>query len=222
MGSIWKTLGAVAVLGMAGQAYADEDVGKFDVGPSIGTLGIGLEGGYRATDYLGVRAGFNMFSLNVKTNSSGINYSTDINLATVGSTVDLYPFAHASNGSGFRVSAGLKWDGNEAKVNATPANTVVVGNTAYAPAAIGTINGKLTFNPVAPYLGVGYSGRIFDSVYLAFDAGAIYQGSAKVSLSSTSGLISQADLDAEKSKIKSKLDLLQFYPVAMVSAKYRF
>jgi hypothetical protein len=222
MRQAYKMLGSVAMICVATQAQADQDSGWFSVGPNVSSLGAGLEGDYRATDFIGGRLGFNLFKINVDLRSQDVRYNSDINLASVGGTVDLYPFAHSLRGRGFRLSAGLKWNGNDADLTATPAYAVTVGNTLYTPAQIGTLKGTVSVDPVSPYFGLGYSGRVGSDLYLAFDAGALYQGKSKASLNSSTGLVSQSDISAEQAKIQDKFDTFVFYPVITASLKYRF
>ena len=187
---------------------------------------MGAEGSYRATDYIGGRVGFNMFGTSLSVNSGNVKYSTDINLATFGGTFDVYPLAHSPWGGGFRVSAGLKWNGNSLDLTATPVNGAKINGTSYPGAQLGTIKGTLDFEPISPYVGIGYAGRVYGGFELGIDIGALYQGRGNLNLTAsgiaatTPGL--QADLKKEEDKIISKVSLLDFYPVLEVTAKYRF
>ena len=212
------SLAIVVCLATGANAFATD----FSVGPTISTLGLGLEGNYQVLPQIGVRGGFNMFSMGgITVKGSGVSYQGDINLRSFGATVDVYPLAGVPLLNGFRGSLGLRYNGNSFDVTATPASSVKIGNSTYTPAQIGTIKGTIDYMPVNPYFGIGYSTNLLGTLYLNLDAGALYQGTSNVKLSST-GMISQGDVNAEAAKIKSNVDYFQFYPVVAITALYRF
>jgi hypothetical protein len=131
--------------------------------------------------------------------------------------LDVFPFR-----GNFRISAGARINGNQADISGTPTSNVTIGNTTYTPAQVGRLNGDIDFNTVAPYVGIGFDGHITDALTIGFDLGVLYQGKPSVSLSATNPAVSQADLNRERANIEDDLKMLQFYPVATVSLKYRF
>jgi hypothetical protein len=192
----------------------------FFIAPQISTLGVGVEAGYR-WDMFALRAGVNYFSMDRNFTAGGIRYQAEGSLQSVGLMADIFPF-----GGGFFLSGGLRLNGNEAKVRATPAGLVTIGNTTYTPAQIGQLDGKADFNEVAPYLGLGWRDTVFGSsnVILSVEAGALFQGGARTSLTCSGPVCStiEADLAAERREIERKLDDLEIFPVISVGLGVRF
>ena len=203
----------------AGPAPAAAD--PITVGLTVGTLGVGLEGGWRPLDYLGFRLGARAIAFDYHRSINGIPYNFGANLSSGGPILDVYPF-----GGGFRLSFGVNINGNNADVTATPSTAVHIGSTTYTPAEIGTLTGKTDYDRVAPYLGIGYAGRVSDSFVLAVDAGVFYQGQPRVSLAASGPLAGsaqlQSDLAQESRSIRSKIDWTAWYPAVQLSALFRF
>lgn len=203
----------------AGPAPAAAD--PITVGPTIGTLGVGLEGGWRPLDFLGLRLGARAIAFDDHQSIGGIPYKFGANLSSGGPTLDIYPF-----GGGFRLSVGVNINGNNADVTSTPSTPVHIGSTTYTPAEIGTLTGKADYDSVAPYLGIGYAGGASESFVLALDAGVFYQGGPRVSLAASGPLASspqlQSDLAQESRTIRSKIDWTAWYPAVQLAALFRF
>lgn len=210
--------GTVVALATTTTAFAqDRQVGAF-VAPQISTLGLGAEAGYRINDYVGVRGGGNVFRLNRSIDVDGIDYHGKATLKSFGATADVFPF-----GGGFHVSGGLRLNYNEIDLRATPGSAITIGGTTYTPAQAGTLDGKVDFRRVSPYLGIGWMGSLFSpNLHFGADLGVMFQGSPRVSLRSNSPFVSQANLERERADIVDELKPYRFYPVVSVSVGYRF
>jgi hypothetical protein len=210
---------AVAMALPASAAWAQ--TAPFGVGPTIGTLGAGLEGSLRVGPFLGVRLDGSVLSFDANRTISGVPYKFDAKLRSGGPTLDFYPF-----GGGFRLSGGVRIDGNKADVTSTPTSSIQIGSNIYTPAELGTLSGDVKYNRVAPYVGLGYGGRVTSWLELGFDAGVLYQGRPKVSLGASGAFANnpmlEADLDQQRAAIRSKINWTQWYPVLMLSALFRF
>jgi hypothetical protein len=208
---------AMALLAAAAQAQT----APFGIGPTVSTLGVGLEGSFRAGPYLGFRLDASALSFDYNRTISGIPYKFSTDLRSGGPVLDFYPF-----GGGFRLSGGARINGNKADVTSTPASSIRVGSNTYTPAQIGTLSGNVDYNRVAPYVGLGYGGRVTSWLELGVDAGVLYQGKPRVSLGASGAFANnpalQADLDQARASIKSKIDWTAWYPVLMLSALFRF
>lgn len=189
--------------------------------PHVGTLGFGVDAGYRVNESLGLRATGNYFALNRSGDIDGVSYKADGTMKNFGVLADYHPF-----GGGFHLTGGAYVNMNEASMSGTPTTSVMIGNNSYSPTDIGTLNGKVDFNRFTPYLGLGWKGSLLHpNLTVGADLGVIYQGSPRVSLSSTGALNSadyQADLERERKNIEDELAALRFYPVATVSVGYKF
>jgi hypothetical protein len=191
------------------------------VGVQASTLGAGLELGFRPTGLLGVRVGANFLDFDFHRTIDQVNYKFDNHLRSGGGVVDFYPFS-----GGLRLTAGVRIDGNDADVTGTPNTNVTIGSTTFTPAQLGTLTGRVTFNSVAPYAGLGYAAALPAGFELALDLGVLYQGSPKVTLNASGPIagtaLFQANVAQEEAKIRSRIDFLEWYPVAALTLSYRF
>ena len=195
--------------------------GESGIGLSVSTLGIGAEGGHRFDDHFGVRIGANGFAYSFNKTFDTTPYSVDAHLASGGGLIDYYPFA-----SGFRLTAGVRITGTGATATSTPTSAITIGGTTLAPAQVGTLNAHIGYNTVAPYLGLGYAGRVSPAFELSIDAGVMYQGTAGVSLTASSPLANtptvQNALAQERDDIRHDANNLEFFPVLTLAATYHF
>lgn len=192
------------------------------LGPNVSTLGLGAELGYKFNDFFGLRLGANHFSYESDYDYDDIDYDTDITLESAGGVIDIYPFAGS-----FRISGGLRYNGNEADLSGTPKSDVKIGGDTFTPSEVGTLTGDLDFREFAPYAGIGFAGSYFnDHLVIGLDIGVHFQGKPDVSLSGDGSLSSDPTflnaIDNEIADIEDDLSFLQFYPVLGVSATYRF
>lgn len=205
----------------AAVAQSGGAVGPFSFGPSISTLGVGVEAGYRATDLVGLRLDVNGLDFGGHRVIDTTPYAYNARPLSAGPSLDFYPFA-----GGLRVTAGARWNGNHLIATSTPTGSITVGGTTLTPAQIGTLNGRVGFSSFAPYLGLGFAAGALGPLQLAADLGVMYEGAPKVSLVSTSPLAGtpsvQNALATETRDIAKKADLLEWYPVLTVTASYLF
>lgn len=211
---------SIAILLGAGQAFAQDD---FAVGAKVSTLGLGVDGVAKVNDSLNVRLGIQCFEYDKDGTESGINYDFDLGLFTVGTIADYFPFEN-----GFRLSLGAFYNGNELDMKATAANSYEIGNTTYTPAEVGSLNGKIDFNELAPYVGIGWGNPFGKDSNWSFscDLGIMYQGSPDVSLSADGTLANNAafrsDIEREVASLESDIDEYEYYPVISVAFTYKF
>ena len=199
-------------------ATPDDPTG-FTIGPILSTLGAGVELGYRATPYFGARANLTGWPLNVSFTTGGVSYSGKVSFLSGGLLGDYYPF-----GGFFRLTAGAHVNRDSIDVTATPANPITISGFTFTPAQIGTLTSNIRYNSVAPYLGVGAeTPAIFgDHLVFSLDAGAMYQGRSKVTVTASAGGLAANYIAAEEATVKHYTDRLSVYPVVSVGAKYRF
>ena len=193
------------------------------VSPAVSTLGLGLEAGARINETFGLRFGGNWFSLDADREINDVDYDADATLASVGALVDYHPFQ-----GGFRLSGGLRFNFNEADLTGRPNEDVEIGDVVFDADDVGTLDGDVSFDVLAPYLGVGYGAALLDgSLSIGFDLGVMYQGKADVSLDAEDGLLEgdavlEANLAVEEEDVEDDLEDFQFYPVVGLAVVYRF
>ncbi len=195
------------------------DQGEFGLAAKGGTLGAGLEGTMGITDTVNARVGFNYFPYNYSATESGVNYDFDLRLLSVPLLLDWHP-----NGSGFRLTAGAMYNGNEIDGKATNSGTIDINGTNYNAAQVTTLKSAISFNAFAPYVGVGYGNAVdVDRRWnFVLDLGVAYQGDASVKLTTTGSGATAADLNAEAKSLENALENFQWYPVIMVGVSYKF
>jgi hypothetical protein len=206
---------AALVLAAAGApAEAGDRVG---LGVKVGTLGFGLDITGRINDWFAVRGSFNTADANDTHSESGIEYETDVAFGASGILFDFHPWK-----KNFRLTAGWMHNRTGADLTGTPTENVTIGDTVYTPAEAGTLHGDISFKDSAGYLGFGYgnAARGPGRVRFVLDVGALLQGQGEATLTSSTGLVSQADLDKEEKDLEDNVDQ-SFYPVVAVGISFR-
>jgi len=188
-----------------------------------GTLGAGIEGIKRINSMFNFRVGANAFQYEYDGTESEIEYDIDIDLLSFSALVDFFPF-----GSGFHITAGVMMGENELEFSAKPSSTYKIGDGTYTLPEVGSLTGKLDFDGVGPYAGIGW-GNPFgkDKKWtLTMDIGVMIQGSPNADLSANGTLAGNAaflaDLAREEDNLQNALEDYEFYPVIMVGLTYRF
>ncbi len=158
-------------------------------GTSIGTqaaiFGLGLNVKGKVSENLGVRLGFDTFSINdYEVEDETTKYNFDLKLQDVMLVGDYHPW----EGS-FKLSAGMIVNSSELDGDITPntrgADTIEFDfnnkHYKYSLSELGSIQTKVDFDPVAPYVGFGWD-TSFDKksgLGFTFDLGVAYQGAAQ-------------------------------------------
>jgi hypothetical protein len=209
---------AIVGVAAASPAFAQSATGHFYGGVTGGTLGIGPELGYRASDMFGVRANATFLNVSHGFDSNDLDYDGKVKLKSGGLMLDLFPFR-----GGFRVSAGGRLNGNGGRVVATPQRSVTVGRTTYTPAQIGTLRGTAETKDFAPALTLGWAGTNTQGFIFGVEAGALFQGRVKLNrFTATTSLISAADLERERADLQDDVDDYKVYPILQLTLGYRF
>lgn len=216
-----KTIVAIAIFLFAFSATASAQSNS--LGLKVSTLGLGLEAERSFSDSISGRIGINYFTYSYSGTEDDIEYDFDLNLMSLPVLLDWHPF----QGS-FRISGGAIYNGNDLEANAKTSATLDIGDSTYTGAQIGTLKGKIDFDDIAPYLGIGWDTSFGKdkSFGFLFELGAIYQGSPKVDLSADGPIASnstfQSDLDKEEENLQSALDSFEIYPIVAIGLSYRF
>ncbi len=170
------------------------------VGARAGIFGLGGTVKSKVNDVLGLRAGYDTFSLNdYEVEDDTTKYNFDLSLEDWMLVGDYHPW----EGS-FKIAAGMIVNNSVLDGDITP-NTR--GNDriefdfngkhySYQVDELGAIQTKVDFDPVAPYLGFGWD-TSFDKksgLGFTFDLGVAYQGAAQASYTLKYG----AALDIDK------------------------
>ncbi len=124
-------------------------------GAQIGIFGLGLNVKDKMNDYLGVRASFDMLTINdyeVTDEDTKTKYNFDLKLQDFMLVGDYHPW----KGS-FKTTAGVIMNKSSLDGEVTPSESLSFefqGNT-YSTDDIAKVNTKADFDPIAPYIGIG-------------------------------------------------------------------
>ena len=201
-----------------------------DVGVLLkaGTLGAGLDVSVGMSESLGLRLQANALSYDEDVTESDIDYKADLELKTAGLLLDWHPFSGV-----FRVTAGAYWNGNEASATGRPTGgTYEINGVTYNAADIGSMNGQIDFDSVAPYFGIGWASapKAGRGITFSVDLGVLYQGEPTVGLTATCAVgvpagtctSIQNDVAAEQASLQEDVSDYKFHPVVSFGIGYRF
>jgi hypothetical protein len=211
------TSGASAEVGIAGTA---------------GTLGLGAELTIGGASQIEGRLGIHGYEYSERREASDIEYDGEASLRTVTGFLDWHP-----GGRGFRLTGGLVYNATEVTGSSLPPDSGVydIGGVPVPVALVGTLDGKVEFDPIVPYAGLGWgrapgSGSGFG---VTLDLGVIFQGEGEVTLTPiipagsplNDPLARQALqilLDREARELQEDIVDYDMYPVVSLGISYRF
>lgn len=187
----------------------------------ISTAGISAEAIRSFNPNFNARLGFSFFSYSVDGGGSSTDdysYKASLGLFSISALADYFPFK-----KGFKVTAGLVINLNKFKADMKPNKSYTVGGDFYTADLLGTMQADISFNKVAPYIGIGFGNPTAGSRGLGFtlDIGTMYQGAPKADLSAT-GLIEPSASPEQKEKLESNLNWFKWYPVFSFGLTYKF
>ncbi len=151
-------LALFAVVPAVAQDYA--------VSAKVGTMGANIDLVRSFSSSFNARLGAAVLSYNANNVASNdqLTVNGDLKLLSLTALADWFPF----EGS-FRFSGGLIVNLNKISMTMVPVKTYNSGNIIYTPATLGQINADITFNKVAPYLGIGFGNPTAGSSGFGFD-----------------------------------------------------
>ena len=199
------------------------------VSGKVGTLGMGLELTKSISDSFTGRLGFNTFDYTTNTTKSSVNYNANLQLQTVSALADWYPM----QGS-FRATTGLYYNNNQFSLTGKPSGgTYTIGGKQYQATDVGSVNGSVSFNKIAPYLGLGWGNPAAQGKGwgLVSDFGVLFQGQPNTALDATCGAAIagtaqctnlQSSVATERSNLQNSLSNFKLYPVASVGISYQW
>jgi len=205
----------------------------FAIGGKVSTLGVGIEGVGAISPNFNGRLGFNYLGFSDGFTESNIDYDGDLQLLNATGMLDWFP----SSTSGFRVTGGLIYQNNRVDAIARPAEVLEIGGIEFPLAAVGQLEGSLTFpNTIAPYIGIGYGNPVRRGSAFSFniDLGVLFPGSPQADLQATgpgvdfiggipilNNLLEDA-IAQEEQDIEDNVSWLGVYPVLSIGVSYQF
>ena len=210
-----------AILATSG-ARAQERPGNVEIGVTGGTEGIGPELSYRIDQHIGVRANATFLGFSHGVRSDGIQYDGHADLSSGGVMIDIYPFR-----GGFYLSGGARINGNHGRLIATPSQDTRIGGTVFTPTQIGSITGQGDTRNFAPQASLGYIANVGPHFSIGFEAGALFQGSIRISDFQSNGTLSNnsvyiAQLQLQQAQVQNDVNPYRVYPIGHIRLGYRF
>lgn len=206
------------------EAHAES--GDIALGAKISTLGVGPDLTIGILDNLNIRAAGHWGSYDVDGEGNDVKYDCDLELISGLVTAEWYPIS----GSHFHIVAGALLNGNNLDANAEIISGLDynIGGELFPGADIGRLKGEIDYNTFAPYIGIGWGNPVSKNSNLTFfiDLGVAYQGAAKVNLSASGILATDATflnrLQQEEDDLEDDLDSFKYYPVISLGLTYKF
>ena len=212
---------ALAAVGVSLPVIAQ---GDFAVTGGVGTMGGTIEGQFEVNNFVQLRAGANYLSFDETIDSDDISYDGDLDFSGFGAFVDVHPF-----GGSFFVTGGAYAGGKSIDLIASSDVSVDIGGVLFTPAEYGRLEGDVSFDDVAPFVGLGFDTTFEGSGNWGFNilAGAALFGSGDVTLEAVGGTLSndpflQAQLDQEIASLEEEIEDYEYWPVLQVGLSYRF
>jgi hypothetical protein len=200
---------------------------------TAGSLGGGVELTRSFSPYLDGRLGFHGGNLTQRRKLvADVQYDATAKARTGTALLDWHPVAN-----GFRLTGGLVYNGSQVDGSSLtpPSGVYRIGGINVPANQVGRLEGRVDFNTIAPYLGLGWGGPLAANGRLAFafDLGAFYQGEPKVTLTPILAAGSPIDnpigrallalaVTEEERRAEADLSSYKYYPVVSVGLSYRF
>ncbi len=241
-----KVLAGIVVAGMlcGTEALAESGYQGTSIGGQAGIFGLGATLKGKFSESLGVQVGFDKFTYNdIEIIDGNVKYNFDVETKDFLATADWHPYK-----SSFKTSAGVIVNNSNlvGTVKPTTSTSFTFNGTTYSTDDIAKVDTSGEFDPVAPYIGIGWdtSWTKKSGWGFTFDLGLIYQGSAKVDYTvdykevvhtgdpvadaiadqARATLIREIDtnLEVEKASLQEELNKYEFLPYIAIGVNYKF
>ena len=207
----------VSVL-MSSNSYAGAAVG---VGGS--TLGYQVALSQSVSENVNLKLTYNTASQSFDGETDGVNYDYNFEFESTSLLIDWHVF-----GGGFRLTTGALINDNEIFAQSDISGlTLEVGDTVFTSAEVGRLEGDISFDSYAPYLGLGWGRSISDGFSFSFDLGVVFQGEPTVNLQTVGGTLSDNSLlleevEREEQELQDDANDFDVYPVISLGLFYNF
>ena len=215
---------AAAMILSAGTAMAQSSEPGVAVGATAGTSGAGLDVQVKIGPIFALRGSLDRLTYGTDERYDGIDYTADLAFDTVGAFIDMHPLAN-----GLLISGGAYMGSRDIDLTATPTGPVDIGGLTFSPGQIGTLNGTIKLQDIAPFIGLGWDDTFYRSGRWGFRAiaGVAWSDKPEVALTSTGGSLSndsafQARLRDESRQISDEAEGYGLFPVIQLGLNYKF
>jgi hypothetical protein len=203
---------------MSSNSYAGTAVG---VGGS--TLGYQVALSQSVSENVNLKLTYNTASQSFDGETDGVNYDYNFEFESTSLLIDWHVF-----GGGFRLTTGALINDNEIFAQSDISGlTLEVGDMVFTSAEVGRLEGDISFDSYAPYLGLGWGRSISDGFSFSFDLGVVFQGEPTVNLQTVGGTLSDNSLlleevEREEQELQDDANDFDVYPVISLGLFYNF
>jgi hypothetical protein len=192
----------------------------FALGARAGTLGFGAEAALSLSENLVARGGLGSFIIDYEGEFDGVDYTVTPPSLTATLGLDFYP-----TGSTFRLMAGLLLRSGDFEMESgdlAQAGGVDIGDETYTES--GTLEGALSTNSTAPFLGLGFGHHTRGGFGFFLDLGVAFVGDPKVTMEGKGAIASvpgfRQELDKEVQQIEDDAgSYLKYWPILSLGVK---
>lgn len=212
-----KIVFLLAMLGLLAEANAQEHA----LSGRAGFLGLGIEYSYSVNERIVVRGMLFGSGYSFDATESGIDYEFDLEWDSLAAAVDFHPLTGP-----FRLTFGLMKNDNGLSASSTPADNLLIGDTIYTPAEIGSLSASIGFDGTAPFVALGWDWSRSKRFGFSLDLGLVKQGAPVVAMRASGTLLGDpvfaADIDTETAELRDALDGFDMLPFASAGIVFRF
>ena len=193
------------------------------VGVGGSTLGYQVTLSQSLSENINLKLAYHTASQSFDGETDGVNYDYDFDFESTGILIDWHVF-----GGGFRLTTGALINDNEIYAQSDISGlTIEVGDTIFTSAEVGRLEGDISFDSYAPYLGLGWGRSISDGFSFVFDLGMVFQGEPTVNLQTVGGTLSNNPLlldevEREEQELQEDANDFDIYPVVSLGLFYNF
>lgn len=215
---------SISIFGFTQVSSADEGIG-LDV--KVGTLGVGAEISASLIPHTRLRGGINYLTWEFDSTIGDIDYTFDPQFNSISALFDIHPF-----GGAFFLSGGVYFNNNSVGVEGSlpPENFPADYRSFDFLADYISVTGDVEFNPVAPYVGLGWRSNSNEPGWgIGLELGVLYQGAPDVTNLRINAPVDVNDVDEvqqflaeQEQEIEDELSWFQWYPVASLLLTYHF
>ena len=187
------------------------------------TLGYQVALSQSLSENVNLKLAYHTASKSFDGETDGVNYDYDFDFESTGILIDWHVF-----GGGFRLTTGALINDNEIDAQSDISGlTIEVGDTIFTSAEVGQLEGDISFDSYAPYLGLGWGRSISDGFSFVFDLGVVFQGEPTVNLQTVGGTLSNNPLlldevEREEQELQEDANDFDIYPVVSLGLFYNF
>lgn len=196
-----------------------------------GTVGVGPDLSWHLSERIRLRAGYRYFTLSYNQEddqddepAGELIYSGDLTLSNGLLLLDYFPDAARQ----WYLSAGALFNRSRIDTRTRCDNPAgcEVGGQVFVPSVLGTVHADYEFEPVAPYLGVGWRPPTLQDYGFSFQLGVAYTDSPSVDVYPRSGNCAatpgcEASLEEEERELEQDAQSWRLVPVVSVGWLHR-